>query len=70
MANIRGTGTDVTGRKRRYAGGHYVAIVGYANNGNHVLIADPSSREKGGIYWMTLHNLTDWIANKGYTALR
>jgi hypothetical protein len=55
---------------------HYVAVVGYASNGDMVLIADPGAEGHGGadwqnvmrFYWISTIDLGTWICNKGYTA--
>lgn len=53
---------------------HYVAIIGYAQNGDSALIADPAGRGAAGprwqnvpsSYWVTTDNLGRWIGGKGY----
>ncbi len=61
-----------------YPGGtiyHYVAIVGYDDGGEKVLVADPAAEGAGGsswskvprTYWVSLHDLGTWIGGKGYT---
>lgn len=61
-----------------YPGGtiyHYVAIVGYDDGGEKVLIADPAGDGAGGSswtkvprsYWVSLYDLGTWIGGKGYT---
>jgi hypothetical protein len=62
-----------------YPGGtiyHYVAIVGYDQGGDLVLIADPAGDGAGGsswtnvprTYWISVYDLGTWIGGKGYTA--
>jgi peptidase C39-like protein len=62
-----------------YPGGtiyHYVAIVGYDQSGDLVLIADPAGDGAGGsswtnvprTYWISVQDLGTWIGGKGYTA--
>ncbi|MCK2241394.1 MULTISPECIES: C39 family peptidase [unclassified Crossiella] len=62
-----------------YPGGtiyHYVAILGYGDYGNTVLIGDPAGEGAGGggwsnvprTYWISTHNLGTWIGGKGYAA--
>lgn len=54
---------------------HYVAIVGYDNGGDLVLIADPAAEGAGGsswakvsrTYWISIADLGTWIGGKGYT---
>lgn len=55
---------------------HYVAIIGYADGGQSVLIADPAAEGAAGsswvnvprTYWITIWDLGTWIGGKGYTA--
>lgn len=65
-------------RPAGYPGGtiyHYVAIVGYDESGEKVLIADPAAQGSGGAtwtgvpktYWVSIDNLATWIGGKGYT---
>jgi hypothetical protein len=60
-----------------YPGGtiyHYVAVVGYDQGGERVLIADPASDGAAGAswtnvprtYWISLWDLGTWIGGKGY----
>ncbi|MDB4969957.1 MAG: lysis protein [Myxococcales bacterium] len=62
-----------------YPGGtiyHYVAVVGYDQSGDRVLIADPAGDGAGGsswsnvprTYWISVYDLGTWIGGKGYTA--
>ncbi|MBN9163471.1 MAG: C39 family peptidase [Myxococcales bacterium] len=55
---------------------HYVAVVGFDDGGDKVLIADPAAEGKGGgaswnnvsrTYWISLQDLGTWIGGKGYT---
>ena len=61
-----------------YPGGtiyHYVAVVGFDEGGEKVLVADPAAEGKGGArweavprtYWVSLEDLGTWIGGKGYT---
>ncbi len=62
-----------------YPGGtiyHYVAVVGFDDGGEKVLVADPAAEGKGGgaswnavprTYWISLEDLGTWIGGKGYT---
>jgi hypothetical protein len=65
VANIAGSATDTVGGWHSYPGGHYVTVVGYADEGRTVKIADPAA---GGTYWMTTISLAHWIATRGYSA--
>lgn len=54
---------------------HYVAIVGYDQDGARALIADPAAQCAAGsswcnvpaTYWVTTSDLAVWIGGKGYT---
>ena len=61
-----------------YPGGtiyHYVAVVGYDQDGALALIADPAGDGAGGsswtnvprTYWISVDDLGTWIGAKGYT---
>ncbi|MGA3564348.1 C39 family peptidase [Melissospora conviva] len=67
VANIAGTLTDVDGGWHSYDGGHYVTIVGYADEGRRVQIADPANAGVSS-YWMTTIDMANWIATRGYSA--
>jgi hypothetical protein len=62
-----------------YPGGtiyHYVAVVGYSNNGDSAVIADPAGAGAGGSTWgnvpktytISTYNLGTWIGLKAYAA--
>jgi hypothetical protein len=67
VANIVGSSTDTTGNWHGYGGGHYVAIVGYSDNGRTVKIADPANPNGDGTYWVTTINMAQWMVNRGYS---
>jgi Peptidase_C39 like family len=55
---------------------HYVAVVGYADNGDSAVIADPAGAGAGGSGWtnvpktytISTYNLGTWIGEKAYAA--
>jgi hypothetical protein len=55
--------------------GHFVAVVGYDDNGDKVLIADPAGAGAPGprwndvpkSYWITMENLGTWVGGRGYS---
>ncbi|MGK5523140.1 C39 family peptidase [Micromonospora sp. URMC 107] len=67
VANIAGTATDTDGTTHSFEGGHYISVVGYRDNGNTVTIADSADPTQAS-YRMSVDNLADWIATRGYTA--
>ncbi|GGM05126.1 C39 family peptidase [Micromonospora yangpuensis] len=67
VVNIAGTATDVAGGWHSFPGGHYVAVVGYRDNGRTVRISD-SADPGNALYWMSTSALADWIATRGYSA--
>jgi hypothetical protein len=67
VANIAGTATDTDGTTHSFEGGHYISVVGYRDNGNTVTIADSANPNQAS-YRMSVDNLADWIATRGYTA--
>ena len=65
VANIAGTATDADGTAHSFEGGHYISVVGYRDGGETVKIAD-SANEAQASYWISVDNLADWIATRGY----
>jgi hypothetical protein len=68
VANIAGTATDTLGGTHSYDGGHYVTVVGYADDGHTVLIADPADTVADGSYWMSTADVTTWMGTHGYSS--
>ncbi|MFI2709212.1 C39 family peptidase [Micromonospora sp. NPDC018662] len=66
VANILGGARDVDGVEHSYPG-HYVTVVRYTDDGNTVLIADPARPDEP-TYWMSVTELANWIAGRGYSA--
>ncbi|WP_405090353.1 C39 family peptidase [Micromonospora sp. NBC_01392] len=66
VANIAGTTTDTDGGTHSFEGGHYISVVGYQNNGTTVTIADSANPDTAS-YRITVDNLADWIATRGYS---
>jgi hypothetical protein len=66
VANIAGTATDTNGGTHSFEGGHYIAVTGYHDGGNTVTIAD-SANPATASYDMSVDNLADWIATRGYS---
>ena len=67
VANIAGTATDTNGTTHSFAGGHYVSVTGYQNNGDTVTIADSADPAQA-TYQMNTDTLANWIATRGYSA--
>ncbi|WP_330468281.1 C39 family peptidase [Micromonospora zamorensis] len=67
VANVVGDATDTNGGWHSYGGGHYIAVVGYKDNGRTVRIAD-SANAADPSYWITTIDLANWIASRGYSA--
>jgi hypothetical protein len=63
VSNVAGQVRTLDGSYYSYPGGHYVAAVGYRNNGDEVLIADVNVRD----YWVSTRAWAIWIATRGYT---
>ncbi|WP_435585743.1 C39 family peptidase [Micromonospora marina] len=66
VANIAGTATDTDGTTHSFEGGHYISVIGYRDNGDTVTIAD-SADPNTATYRMSIDNLADWIATRGYS---
>ncbi|MET7392075.1 C39 family peptidase [Dactylosporangium sp. NPDC005572] len=67
VANIVSSAKDTNGVSHTFDGGHYVAIVGYTENGQIVKVADSANPSGDGTYWMTTTNIANWIARRGYS---
>ncbi|WP_405105447.1 C39 family peptidase [Micromonospora sp. NBC_01405] len=65
VANIAGTATDTDGTVHSFEGGHYISVVGYRDDGRTVKIADSANPAQAS-YDITVDNLADWIATRGY----
>ena len=68
VANIAGTVTDTAGETHSYEGGHYLAVVGYGAGGNTVVIADSADTVGSPDYTITVTQLGNWIATRGYAS--
>jgi hypothetical protein len=68
VANIRGAATDAAGNGHDFAGGHYLVVVGYADQGRTVHIADPADVNGADAYDMATADLTTWMATRGYSS--
>ncbi|MCW3841303.1 C39 family peptidase [Micromonospora yasonensis] len=67
VANIVGSATDTDGGWHSFPGGHYIAVVGYKNDGRTVRIAD-SADPSLPAYWITTIDLANWMTTRGYSA--
>ncbi|WP_433341535.1 C39 family peptidase [Micromonospora sp. CA-111912] len=65
VANIAGTATDTDGVVHSFEGGHYISVVGYRDDGRTVKIADSANPAQAS-YDISVDNLADWIATRGY----
>ncbi|SCG63422.1 Peptidase_C39 like family protein [Micromonospora echinaurantiaca] len=67
VVNVAGSATDTNGGWHSFPGGHYIAVVGYDDDGRLVKIAD-SANPATASYWMTTIDLANWAATRGYSA--
>ncbi|MEU7999077.1 C39 family peptidase [Micromonospora sp. NPDC049060] len=67
VVNVAGSATDTDGGWHSFPGGHYVAVVGYQDEGRLVKIAD-SANPATASYWMSTIALANWAATRGYSA--
>ena len=67
VANVAGTATDTNGGWHSFPGGHYVAVVGYKDDGRTVRIADSADPSLPS-YWVTTIDLAHWVSTRGYSA--
>ena len=68
VANIVGDAQDLAGGYHSYGGGHYISVIGYADSGRRVQIADPADMSGDGTYWMTTIALAQWMQSRGYAS--
>ncbi|MFC4145045.1 C39 family peptidase [Micromonospora mangrovi] len=67
VANVAGDATDTDGGWHSFPGGHYIAVVGYSNDGRTLRIAD-SADPSLPAYWISAADLANWMATRGYSA--
>ena len=67
VADIAGTATDTDGNTHAFEGGHYISVIGYHDGGKTVTIADSANPDTAS-YRISVDNLADWIATRGYTS--
>ena len=68
VANVAGTVRDTNGDVHSYPGGHYIAIVGYDEEGRVAKIADSADWVGSPEYEVRADILAHWIATRGYSA--
>ncbi|WP_239312106.1 C39 family peptidase [Plantactinospora mayteni] len=68
VANIVGGETDADGTWHDFPGGHYIALVGYSDDGRMVKVSDSSGMFGPASYWMSTINMANWIGTRGYSA--
>jgi hypothetical protein len=68
VANIIGGDTDADGIWHDFPGGHYIALVGYRDDGRTVQVSDSSGMFGASTYWMSTINMANWIGTRGYSA--
>jgi hypothetical protein len=67
VTNIAGSVQDINGNFYSFPGGHYIAVVGYRDNGRTAKIADPANPNSAS-YWVTTANLASWVGTRGYAS--
>ncbi|MEH0973690.1 C39 family peptidase [Micromonospora sp. CPCC 205546] len=67
VVNVAGSATDTAGGWHSFPGGHYIAVVGYKDEGRLVKIAD-SANPASASYWISTIALANWAATRGYSA--
>ncbi|MGC5030613.1 C39 family peptidase [Micromonospora sp. DT229] len=67
VVNVAGSVTDTAGGWHSFPGGHYVAVVGYEDEGRMVKIAD-SADPSYYSYWVSTIDLANWAATRGYSS--
>jgi peptidase C39-like protein len=67
VANIVGQVRDTNGDVHSYAGGHYLDITGYSNDGHMVTITDPADSKGSNQYQLSVNDMAGWMATRGYS---
>ncbi|MFI7428853.1 C39 family peptidase [Micromonospora sp. NPDC049836] len=67
VVNVAGDAVDTDGGWHSFPGGHYIAVIGYRNDGRTVRIAD-SANPALPEYWLSTIDLANWAASRGYSA--
>ncbi|MFJ8580581.1 C39 family peptidase [Micromonospora sp. NPDC093277] len=67
VVNIAGSATDTNGGWHSFPGGHYIAVVGYKDDGRIARIAD-SANPALPEYWISTIDLANWAATRGYSS--
>jgi hypothetical protein len=68
VANIAGKVHDTIGEVHSYPGGHYLTVFGYSENGMFASIADSADRLGSPEYQVSVADLAQWIASRGYSS--
>ena len=68
VANIAGTMQDTAGEVHSYEGGHYLTVIGYADQGRTAVIGDPADAVGSPVYQLSTIDLANWIASRGYSS--
>ncbi|ROT33486.1 C39 family peptidase [Micromonospora sp. HM5-17] len=68
VANSVGGAADADGVWHDFPGGHYIALVGYSDDGRMVKVSDSSGLFGPATYWMSTINMANWIGTRGYSA--
>ncbi|MEH0844790.1 C39 family peptidase [Micromonospora sp. CPCC 205711] len=68
VVNVIGSAVDTDGVARSFPVGHYLTVVGYDSDGSRLKIADPWQPVGDGTYWMSVTDLANWSASRGYSA--
>ncbi|MDQ7911002.1 C39 family peptidase [Phytohabitans sp. ZYX-F-186] len=66
VANVVGGATIADGRQLDWPGGHYITVVGYADEGRILKIADPANPTVSS-YSIGTIEMANWIAQRGYS---
>ncbi len=68
VVNVAGSGVDTAGNVHSFPG-HYVTVVGYETGGSVVTVGD-SADPAIARYTMSVAQLADWMAPKGYASVQ
>lgn len=66
VANVVGAATLADGRWLDWPGGHYVAVVGYEDEGRILKVADPANPSVSS-YSIGTIEMANWMAQRGYS---
>jgi hypothetical protein len=59
---------DTDGAVHHYMGGHYLTVTGYSDDGHTVTVTDPADKVGSNQYHLTVDQMANWMATRGYSS--